>query len=78
MITYPDGTEVRVGDVVLMNKGRESGVVYAVIDSAEKMDAWGHEEMGLVIDLTPGGLNFWPAASLRFEDEIRFTSRQMA
>jgi hypothetical protein len=53
-----------------MNKGREPGIVHAVVDSCEMMVTWGVEERGLVIELTPGGLNFWPEHSLHFKDEI--------
>ena len=70
---------VCIGDKVLMNRGRESGTIHAIIDSTEAMAAWGHEETGLVIDVATSGLNFWPEWSLRsFNDEIRFISSPMA
>lgn len=78
MITYADGTRVCVNDRVLMNRGREPGVVHAVVDSPAMMDTWGVKATGLMIELAPGGLNFWPADSLTFEDEIRFISRNTA
>jgi hypothetical protein len=78
MITYPDGTAVRVGDEVLMNQGREPGIVHAIIQTADEMTTWGAEEPGLMVDLRPGGLNFWPTHSLAFTDEIRFVSRETA
>jgi hypothetical protein len=79
MITYPDGTQVLAGDNVVMNQGREPGVVHAVIDSPEMMDAWCTEETGLMVDLTAGGLNFWPQWSLRrFNGEIKLLSRRSA
>jgi hypothetical protein len=57
-----------------MNKGHEPGIVRAVVDSPEMMDSWGVKDSGLVIELTLGGLDFWPAHSLTFEDEIKLVS----
>src|SRR5438552_17071971 len=73
-IAYPDGTPVRVGDQTIMNQGREPGVVVEVVDSPEKIEQSGAEEPGILVDLTPGGLNFWPLHALAFEDEIGFVS----
>ena len=78
MITYPDGRQVCVGDKVLMTAGREPGVVHAVIDSPRRIEAWGLSEAGLMIDVPPQGLNFWPLHSLSYEDELRFVSRGVA
>ncbi len=58
-----------------MNQGREPGVVHAVIDTREAMERWNLEEAGLMIDLGPGRLDFWPLHALSFNDEIRFVAR---
>jgi hypothetical protein len=78
MIAYADGSRVCVGDRVLMNQGREPGIVHALIDSNGMMDSWGLEETGVMIEVAPGELHFWPADSLSFEEEIRFISRNAA
>jgi hypothetical protein len=74
MITYPDGMEICVGDNVVMNYGREPGVIRAIIDSPGKMNEWNIDENGLMIECEAAGLCFWPAHSLD-ENEIKFKSR---
>lgn len=77
MISYPNGEPIQVGDLVIMNRGREPGKVVEIIDTPEKLEHCGRDEMGVLVDLTTLGLNFWPVHALAFEDEIRFVSRQV-
>ena len=77
MITYPDGTEARVGDRLSLSHDADTGVVSDVVDSPEKAKTWGLEETGLMIESVATGLTFYPTHSLH-EDEIRFVSRVAA
>lgn len=74
MMTYLDGTEVRVGDRLSLSPNGEAGVVSDVLDSTEKAAAWGLAETGLMIDSTATGLTFYAARSL-IDDDLRFVSR---
>lgn len=77
MITYPDGTEARVGDSIALVHGTHTGTVKHVIESAEDMNSWNLDEPGLMIDTSYGGLVFHPKHSLT-PDEIEFVSRAAA
>lgn len=55
----PCGNPVRVGDAVLIESGRTSGVVEAVIETAEDMGKWQVEEPGVLVKTEPFGLVFW-------------------
>jgi hypothetical protein len=74
MISYPDGTEVLVGDSVRLAHDTDTGVVREIIGSVEQAKAWNLAETGLMIDAVQTGLTFYPAHSLN-EGEIRFVSR---
>jgi hypothetical protein len=76
-MNYPDGTQVHVGDSVLLNHGNNPGVVFDVIDTPHRISEWGVEVPGLMIESPVYGLVFWHAESL-IEDEIAFVSRQLA
>jgi hypothetical protein len=76
-MNYPDGIHVRVGDSVLLNHGDNPGVVYDVIDSAERRRHWGVEAPGLMIESPCYGLVFIHVQNL-LDDEIAFVSRQLA
>ncbi|EEF60635.1 hypothetical protein [Pedosphaera parvula] len=77
MILYPDGTEIRVGDAVLLHHRAYAGVVQHIIDLPEDVERWNLEAPGLMIDTSYGGLVFLPKDSLD-EDEIIFVSRAVA
>jgi hypothetical protein len=76
-MNYPDGTQARVGDSVLLDHGNNPGVVYDVIDTAERRQHWGVEESGLMIESPTYGLLFTSVDGL-VDDEIAFVSRQLA
>jgi hypothetical protein len=77
MIAYPDGSEIRVDDSVLLHHRTYTGTVRHIIDSAADVEAWNLEEPGLMIDTSYGGLVFHPKQSLN-ADEIVFVSRHVA
>jgi hypothetical protein len=59
---YPCGNPVRIGDPVLIESGRTSGVIEAVIETAEDMREWQVDEPGVLVRAEPFGLVFWPAS----------------
>jgi len=75
MITYPDGTEAKSGDHVLLAHGVHQGVVHDVIQTLEEQHSWNLDLPGLMIESTCCGLVFWPTQAL-VEDEIAFCSRK--
>jgi hypothetical protein len=75
MITYQDGTEVKVGDSVLIEHQRTPGVVIQVIESASAQTQCNVEEPGIMLKSPPFGLVFWPASSFS-EDPPVFVSRK--
>jgi hypothetical protein len=77
MISYPDGTEARVGDVVALAHGKHTGTVKHIIESAADIGAWNLDEPGLMIDTSYGGFVFHPTHQLT-DDEIMFVSRAAA
>lgn len=60
---YPCGNPVRIGDPVLIESGRTSGVIEAVIETAEDMHEWQVDEPGVLIKSEPFGLVFWPTSN---------------
>ncbi len=59
---YPCGNPVNIGDAVLIESGRTSGVIEAVIETAEDMHEWQVDEPGVLVKAEPFGLVFWPAS----------------
>jgi hypothetical protein len=77
MIRYPDGSEARAGDLVLLDRGERTGRVSTVIDSAPEMRAWGLDEPGLMIESEFYGLLFLPQSAFD-HDEIKLISQPTA
>src|SRR5215469_3703663 len=68
---YPDGQEVRVGDVVALGNNQQ-GIVVCSIDTGEYSDAypraqWGYLDTGVLIEFPSYGLIHYkePEADLR-------------
>lgn len=55
MISYQDGTEMKVGDSVLIEEGGSPGVVIALIESAAEQSESNVEEPGVMIESAPFG-----------------------
>ena len=68
IILYWDGTEARIGDIVVIDE-TQRGVVRDVVDTLEGMKRWGLDEYGLMFD----GV-FYPERFLR-EYPVELVSR---
>ena len=74
MITYPDHTEIQVGDFILIEGGRTPGTVYELIETSEQMERCGVDAPGIMVESIPFSLVFLPSES--FSDApIVFVSR---
>jgi len=74
MFKYPDGSEVQVGDSVLLENGRTPGVIELIITTHEEMRSINVEEPGLMLKSPPFGRVYLPTWSLE-EDPIQLVSR---
>ncbi|CAN5371163.1 hypothetical protein BH11PLA2_BH11PLA2_33440 [soil metagenome] len=73
MITYSDGTEAKIGDVVLYHD--EQSIVDTVIDSADEIADWGLSEQGVMLRNATFGLVFEPLAFFD-QETLVFVSRR--
>jgi len=74
MFKYPDGSDVKVGDSVLLENGRTPGVVEFIVVTPEEMKATNVEEPGVMLKSPPFGRIYLPQWSLR-EDPLHLVSR---
>jgi len=74
MISYQDGTQIQVGDSVLIERGRTPGIIIQVIESFSDLTQWNLEEPGVMIKSQPFGLAFFPVSSFD-DDPIVFIDR---
>jgi len=74
MIHYPDGTEVQVGDFVLIEGRMTPGTVYELIETSEQMERCRVDVPGILVESIPDGLVFLPSESFS-NDPIAFVSR---
>jgi hypothetical protein len=74
MITYADGTEMKVGDSVLIEHGKTPAVITLIIESTDDQKECNVKEPGAMLQSLPFGLVFLPA-SLFSTDPIVFVSR---
>ena len=74
MITYPDDTEIQVGDFILIEGGSTPGKVYELIETSEQMEQCGVDAPGIMVESIPSGLVFLPTESFG-DDPIVFVSR---
>lgn len=76
MIRYPDGTEVKKGDQVLLDG--ELSTVKSVIDSQGTLKEWGLDEHGLMLANASHGLVFiadWAPEELVFVERSTDSSK---
>ncbi len=71
---YEDGSEIKVGDSVLLENGRTPGTVELIVTTAEEMRQIGVDEPGVSLLSPPFGRVYLPDWSL-LEDPLRFVSR---
>ncbi len=69
---YFSKESVKIGDIVLIEKGKTKGIIEDIIDTKEKMEFWGVKEKGLMIKAKPFGLVFW---AMDDEERIVFVER---
>lgn len=74
MISYQDGTEMRVGDSVLIEHGRTPGTITEVIQANADFKQWNVIEPGVMIKSAPFGLVFLPVSTFT-DDPIIFVAR---
>ena len=72
---YEDGSEVKVGDSVLLENGRTPGTVELIVTTAEEMKQIGVDEPGVSLKSPPFGRVYLPDWSL-LEDPLRLVSRE--
>jgi hypothetical protein len=74
MISYQDGTQMLVGDSVLIERGRTPGQIIEVIEAVAELKQWNLDEPGVMIKSPPFGLVFLPLSSFS-DDPIVFVAR---
>ena len=67
MITYADGSSIKVGDSVLLENGQTLGVVELIVLTPPEMQAIGVDEPGVMLRSPPYGLVYLPDWSLQEE-----------
>jgi hypothetical protein len=74
MITYADGTEMKIGDSVLIEHDKTPAVITLIIESADDQKECNVKEPGVMLQSPSIGLAFLPVA-LFSTDPIAFVSR---
>lgn len=74
MIAYQDGTEMKVGDSVLIEDGSTPGVIAELIESVSQQSQCNVDEPGVMIRSPPFGLVFIPVSTFK-EDRIVLVQR---
>lgn len=77
MIAYQDGTEMKVGDSVLIEDGGTPGVITELIESVSEQNEWNVDEPGVMIKSPPFGLVFIPVSTFK-EDPVVLVQRLKA
>ena len=75
MFKYQDGSEIMVGDSVLLENGRTPGTVELIVTSDEEMKAINVKEFGVMPQSPPFGRVYLPQWSL-IEEPLRLVSRE--
>ena len=74
MIAYQDGTEMKVGDSVLIEDGGTPGVITELIESVAEQRYCNVDEPGIMIKSAPFGLVFIPVSTFG-EDPVVLVQR---
>ena len=74
MLAYTDGTEMKVGDSVLIERGKTPAVITLIIESADEQKECNVKEAGVMLQSPSFGLAFLPA-TIFSTDPIVFISR---
>jgi hypothetical protein len=75
MFKYEDGSDIRVGDSVLLADGHTPGTVEIIVTTKEEMKAINVEEPGIMLKSPPFGRVYFPERSL-LEDPLQLVSRR--
>jgi hypothetical protein len=77
---YPDGQDVRVGDVVTIDQNHHGMVVGCVGDGCylppQTKEQWGHLGKGILIDTNFGGLVHYPDEAALASEPVVLVKRQ--
>ncbi len=74
MISYFDGKEAQVGDVIELAHGQHTGTVIAIIESGDDLSDWDLERPGLLVDTTYGGSVFYDQAHV-LSEQVKLKSK---
>jgi len=74
MFKYSDGSEVKVGDSVLLENGRTPGTVESIVLTPEEMQSTNVEEPGIMLKSPPFGRVYLPQRALA-QDPLHLVSR---
>jgi hypothetical protein len=74
MLSYPDGTQMLVGDSVLVEYGRTLGTIVEIIEETAEVRRWQLEGPGVMIKSPTFGMVLITTASFS-DDPIEFVGR---
>lgn len=74
MFKYQDGSEVLIGDNILLDNGKTSGVVHLIVNTEDEVKIFKVEEVGIMLQSVSLGLVYLTKDWLK-EDSLRFVSR---
>ena len=77
MFKYQDGSEVLIGDNVLIEQGKTPGVVNLIITTEDEAKGINVDEVGIMLKSPPFGLVYYSKHWLE-EDPLSFISRSKA
>jgi hypothetical protein len=77
MFKYQDGSDVLVGDNVLIENGKTPGIVDRIITNDEEAKNINVDEVGIMLKSAPFGLVYFSEHWLQ-QDPLRFVSRAKA
>jgi hypothetical protein len=77
MFKYQDGSDVLVGDNVLIENGKTPGIVDRIITNDEEAKNINVDEVGIMLKSPPFGLVYFSKHWLQ-QDPLRFVSRAKA
>ena len=77
MFKYQDGSEVLIGDNVLIEQGKTPGVVNLIITTEDEAKGINVDEVGIMLKSPPFGLVYYSKHWLE-EDPLSFISRAKA
>ncbi|MDO8961059.1 MAG: hypothetical protein Q7V02_03085 [Methylophilus sp.] len=77
MFKYDDGSDVLLGDNVLIENGKTPGVVELIITTEEEAKNINVDEVGIMLKSPPFGLVYFSKHWLE-QDPLRFVSRAKA